>query len=80
MPDILRRFPMTSSLLVWALVWELVGRLGLIQLLPPFTSVLGAMGEVVPTGTFARAAAGHGRQRSWPAWGSRSRPACRSAS
>ena len=28
---------MTTSLLVWALVWELVGRLGLVQLLPPFT-------------------------------------------
>ena len=56
MPDIVRRFPMTTSLLVWALLWELVGRLGLIQLLPPFTSVLGAVGEVVTTGTFARAA------------------------
>ena len=56
MPDIVRRFPMTTSLLAWALVWELVGRLGLIELLPPFTSVLGAVGEVVTTGTFARAA------------------------
>lgn len=56
MPDILRRFPMLTSLLAWALVWELVGRLGLIQLLPPLTAVLGAMGEVVLTATFARAA------------------------
>ena len=56
MPDIVRRFPMTTSLLVWALVWEAVGRAGLIELLPPFTSVLGAVGEVVTTGTFARAA------------------------
>lgn len=56
MPDILRRFPMTSSLLVWALIWELVGRLGLVQLLPPLSEVLGAMDEVVLTGTFARAA------------------------
>ncbi len=56
MPRIINRFPMTTALLVWALVWELVGRLGLVELLPPFTSVLAAMGEVVLTGSFARAA------------------------
>ena len=56
MPGIINRFPMTTALLVWALVWELVGRLGLVELLPPFTSVLAAMGEVVLTGSFARAA------------------------
>lgn len=56
MPGILGRYPMTSSLLCWALIWELVGRLGLIQLLPPLSHVLGVMGEVVSTATFARAA------------------------
>ncbi len=56
MPGLLRRFPMATSLLAWALIWELVGRLGLVQLLPPLTAVLGAMGDVVLTGTFARAA------------------------
>ena len=56
MPGILGRYPMTSSLLCWAVIWELVGRLGLIQLLPPLSQVLGAMGEVVSTATFARAA------------------------
>ena len=56
MPTIAQRFPMTSSLLLWALVWELVGRLGLVELLPPLTAVLGAMSEVVMTATFARAA------------------------
>ena len=56
MPGILSRYPMTSSLLCWALIWELVGRLGLIQLLPPLSQVLVAMGEVVSTATFARAA------------------------
>jgi NitT/TauT family transport system permease protein len=55
-PRIINRFPMTTALLVWALIWELVGRLGLVELLPPFTSVLGAMGGVVLTGSFARAA------------------------
>lgn len=56
MPGILGRYPMTSSLLCWAVIWELVGRLGLIQLLPPLSHVLGAMGEVASTATFARAA------------------------
>jgi NitT/TauT family transport system permease protein len=54
--ELLRRFPMTTSLLAWALVWELIGRLGLVQLLPPLSTVLGSMGEVVLTWTFARAA------------------------
>ncbi len=56
MSEVLRRFPMTTSLLAWALVWELIGRLGLVQLLPPLSTVLGSMGEVVLTWTFARAA------------------------
>ena len=56
MPGILGRYPMTSSLLCWAVIWELVGRLGLIQLLPPLSQVVGAMGEVVSTTSFARAA------------------------
>ena len=55
MPKLLSRYPMSSSLLCWAVMWELVGRLGLIQLLPPLSQVLGAMGEVVSTATFARA-------------------------
>ena len=48
--------PMLTSLLCWALIWELVGRLGLVRLLPPLSEVLGAMGEVVLTATFAGAA------------------------
>jgi NitT/TauT family transport system permease protein len=52
----IQRFPMLTSLLLWAVVWEIVGRLGLVQLLPPLTAVLGAMGEVVGTQTFAGAA------------------------
>jgi NitT/TauT family transport system permease protein len=54
---IVQRFPMLTSLLCWAVVWEIVGRLGLIQLLPPLSEVLGAMGGVVGTRTFAGAAA-----------------------
>ncbi len=50
------RIPMAFSLLVWFALWELVGRLGLISLIPPFTDVLGAFGEVVGSETFADAA------------------------
>ena len=50
------RIPMAFSLLVWFAVWEVVGRLGLVSLIPPFTDVLGALGEVVGSETFADAA------------------------
>ena len=50
------RIPMASSLLVWCVVWEVVGRLGLISLIPPFTDVMAAMVEVVPSETFIEAA------------------------
>ena len=50
------RIPMAFSLLVWFAVWEVVGRLELISLLPPFSEVLGAFGEVVGSETFADAA------------------------
>ena len=49
------RIPIAFSLLVWCLLWEIVGRLGLINLIPPFTDVLAAFGEVVPTSDFAEA-------------------------
>ncbi len=50
------RIPMAFSLLVWFMLWEVVGRLGLVSLIPPFTDVLGAFGEVVGSETFAEAA------------------------
>ena len=50
------RIPMAFSLLVWFAVWEVVGRLELVSLLPPFSDVLGAFGEVVGSDTFADAA------------------------
>jgi NitT/TauT family transport system permease protein len=50
------RVPMAFSLLVWFVVWEIVGQLELVSLLPPFSEVLGAMGEVVGSETFAEAA------------------------
>jgi NitT/TauT family transport system permease protein len=50
------RLPMALSLLVWFAVWEVVGRLELVSLLPPFTEVLAAFPEVVSSSTFADAA------------------------
>ena len=41
------RVPMAFSLLVWFAIWEIVGRLELVSLLPPFTEVLAALPEVV---------------------------------
>ena len=43
------RMPMMASLLVWCVLWEIVGRLDLIFLLPPFTEVLAAAVDLVQT-------------------------------
>jgi NitT/TauT family transport system permease protein len=43
------RVPMMASLLVWCVVWEIVGRLDLMLMLPPFTEVLKAAVELVQT-------------------------------
>ncbi len=51
-----RDIPNLAALLVWAVVWEIVGRLGLVALIPPLTHVLGSMVEVVGTTKFAGAA------------------------
>ena len=50
------KVPIALSLVVWCLLWEVVGRLGLISLIPPFTEVLGAMPEVMGSASFAEAA------------------------
>jgi NitT/TauT family transport system permease protein len=41
------RIPMMASLLVWALAWEVVGRLDLMLMLPPFSHVLAAGVDLV---------------------------------
>src|SRR3990167_3450333 len=38
-----------ASLIVWAILWEIVGRLDLVFLLPPFSEVLGAAVDLVQT-------------------------------
>ena len=50
------KIPIAFSLLVWCLVWEVVGRLGLISLIPPFTEVIWAMPEVMGSASFVEAA------------------------
>jgi NitT/TauT family transport system permease protein len=49
------RIPIMASLLVWAVLWEIAGRLELIFLLPPFTDVLAAAYELVQTPTWQAA-------------------------
>ncbi len=51
------KIPMMASLIVWALVWEIVGRLDLVLLFPPFTEVLAALGDVVTSRSFGAAMA-----------------------
>jgi NitT/TauT family transport system permease protein len=41
------RLPMMASLVFWCLVWEVVGRLDIVFLLPPFTEVLSASVNIV---------------------------------
>ncbi|WP_426240153.1 ABC transporter permease [Pararhizobium sp. DWP1-1-3] len=49
------RIPMMASLVMWALLWEIVGRLDLIFLIPPMTSVIAAGLELVQTGSWQSA-------------------------
>ncbi|MGB3390375.1 MAG: ABC transporter permease subunit [Pseudaminobacter sp.] len=41
------RVPMMASLLVWCVLWEIVGRLDLMFILPPFSDVLVAAADLV---------------------------------
>jgi NitT/TauT family transport system permease protein len=50
------RIPPLASLLFWALVWEIVGRLNLVFLFPPLSHVVMELGQVVGSKTFLDAA------------------------
>ncbi len=41
------RLPMMSSLILWCLVWEIVGRAELVLLFPPFSGVIASLGELL---------------------------------
>jgi NitT/TauT family transport system permease protein len=47
---------MLLSLAVWAVLWEIAGRLKLSTIVPPFSAVIEAMIEIAPTEKFGRAA------------------------
>jgi NitT/TauT family transport system permease protein len=49
------RIPMALSLLVWAAVWELVGRMGASLVIPPLSRIFVRIAEIVPTPSFADA-------------------------
>src|SRR3990172_10367321 len=46
------RIPMLASLLVWAALWEVVGRAELSFLLPPLSNILVRLVEIAPTPSF----------------------------
>jgi NitT/TauT family transport system permease protein len=50
-----RKIPVFFSLLVWFVVWELVGQAKLSIIIPPFTSVVAAAITIAPTEKFAAA-------------------------
>lgn len=50
------RIPPLASLIFWALVWEIVGRLELVFLFPPLSHILMELGQVVGSNTFLNAA------------------------
>ena len=51
-----RRLPPFTSLILWAIAWEIVGRADLVVLIPPLTGVICAAGEIFATGKFQSAA------------------------
>jgi len=55
------QIPMMTSLLLWGALWEMVGQLELTMLLPPLSSILFKMIEIVPTAPFLSAAMETGR-------------------
>lgn len=46
------RVPMMASLLVWCVVWEIVGRSELLLIIPPFSGVLASLWDLVQLGKF----------------------------
>jgi len=49
------KLPMMASLVIWAIVWEIIGRFELSILLPPLSLILIRMVEIIPTAVFFKA-------------------------
>jgi NitT/TauT family transport system permease protein len=50
------RIPKAAALIVWLVLWEIVGRYELLLLFPPFSEVLAALPDVLGTSSFLGAA------------------------
>ena len=51
------RLPAMSSLIVWGLLWEIVGQSGLTFFVPPLSEVISTLFEVIQTAAFQKAMA-----------------------
>lgn len=51
-----RKIPLAASLLIWFIVWELIGHAEVSTIIPPISRVVAAGFTIVPTEKFARAA------------------------
>ena len=49
------RLPIMTSLIVWALLWEIVGRSGASFIIPPLSNIFARIVEIVPTPSFGEA-------------------------
>ncbi|MEZ5776665.1 MAG: ABC transporter permease, partial [Hyphomicrobiaceae bacterium] len=49
------RLPLFTSLILWAVLWEVVGQLHASLVMPPLSGILARMVEIVPTATFGKA-------------------------
>ncbi|MDY0881466.1 ABC transporter permease [Dongia soli] len=46
------RIPMMASLLLWCIAWEIIGRSGVLMLVPPFSGVLASLGDLLNSAKF----------------------------
>src|SRR5262245_12540885 len=51
-----KKLPLSLSLVIWFVVWELIGQARLSPIVPPFSSVIAAGYTIVPTEKFHAAA------------------------
>src|SRR3990167_2028554 len=51
-----KKIPIFFSLVIWFIVWELIGQAGLSTIIPPFSRVVAAGITIVPTEKFSAAA------------------------
>jgi NitT/TauT family transport system permease protein len=49
------RLPIMTSLLIWALLWEIIGRSGASFVIPPLSGIFARILEIVPTPSFGEA-------------------------